>query len=78
MDDGQFVLPPQHAAVYLTAFDADLTAIAGTRLAVDGSFKSVARLIGCDEARAAVHDSGAAGIVSATCRMHTEVLTVKF
>ena len=69
MDDGQVVLPPHHAAVYLTAFDAEPTSRGGTRLATDGTFKSEARLVGAPEARAAVPTSWAAGIVAATCRL---------
>ena len=68
MDDGQVLLPAHMAAVYLTAFDAELAAVGGTRLAADGTFKSVARLIGSPEARSAVCGSWSAGVVSASCK----------
>ena len=38
MDDGQVLLPPKHAAAYLTAFDQALIQAGGTRIA-DGVFK---------------------------------------
>ena len=68
MDDGQVLLPPQLAAVYLEAFDAKLAAVGGTRLA-GGTFKSVARLVGSAEDCAAVHPSWSAGVVAATCKL---------
>ena len=69
MDDGQVILPPNLASVYLTAFDEALAAAGGARLAPDGKFKSVARLIGSEEARRAVHNSWSSGIVAATCKL---------
>ena len=55
MDDGQICLKPQSVAPYLAAFDAELAAAGGTRIA-GGEFKSSARLCGTDTARAAVAD----------------------
>ena len=68
MDDGQVMLPPDMAAVYLTAFDEALVAAGGTRVAGD-TFKSQARLIGSPAARAAVPAAWHAGIVSQTCKV---------
>ena len=68
MDDGQVMLPPDMAAVYLTAFDEALVAAGGTRVAGD-TFKSQARLIGSPAARAAVPATWHAGIVSQTCKV---------
>ena len=45
MDDGQVAVPPQFVACYLAAFDAELAAVGGTRVA-GGTFKSVAKLVG--------------------------------
>ena len=54
MDDGQIVLPPAAAQVFVRAFDAALTRVGGTRISGDGKFKSTAKLLGSVPAVAAV------------------------
>ena len=70
VDDGQVLLPPGHAAAYLTAFDQALAQAGGTRIA-DGVFKSMARLVGSEEAKQRVPASWADGVVRNSCRIVT-------
>ena len=69
MDDGQVVSPAAMAAMYLTAFDAALLRVGGTRVGADGKFKSIARAVGCPSARASLDPAWASGVVADTCKV---------
>ena len=72
MDDGQIVLPPAAASIFLEAFDSALLAVGGTRIGTDGKCKSTAKLLGSELARSEVPSSWCDGVVQETCKLRPD------
>ena len=67
MDDGQVAVRPHRLGHFLSAFDRELAAVGGSRVA-EGEFKSTAYLSGSPEAIAAADPSWKSA-ASASCRI---------
>ena len=68
MDDGQLVMPPEHVAAFLAAFDTHLGQVGGSRVSTDGKMKSTAKLLGAAGAAEALGDEWTHG-VQETCEI---------